>query len=87
MYYGVGRQQRISTDRLSKLFQIVQATQELDRKGCRNALQWFTVIEQSLFGSINHFDRVNSSKKTLTGRITVEETSTTLQTISRKDNS
>ena len=31
-YYGVGRQQRISTDRLSKLFQIVQATQELDSR-------------------------------------------------------
>ncbi len=32
MYFRVGRQQRISTDRLSKLFQIVQATQELDSR-------------------------------------------------------
>ena len=32
MYFRVGRQQRISTDHLSKLFQIVQATQELDSR-------------------------------------------------------
>ena len=85
-----GRSSAANIYTLSKSFQIVQATQELDSREENVVDTLYNGLLSSkracLAQSITLTESTHPRKRLCTGKITVE-TSTTLQTMSRKDNS